>query len=252
MTKEIKKIETQSTSLAAFADDAWGFDAIDPKDIIIPRLLLLQANGKLVADEKGAAGDILNTTTYEKLGSGRKKDKKDISVIPIKMYKTLLTELKRDGTKSFVSLKPITPGMEIPPYDVEQGDGSVLLNMQCINVYFLLASEATDPTALPHVITFKNSSYNAGKVIANHFLGCLRARAAGFKDERAIPAATVFSLGANGHTNERGQTFFVYEVSKARNASVDELAAAHAWAGLLKGKEVKEASETAQGEDIPF
>lgn len=247
MSKEVAK--KQSTEVVDLGIDAWDFDGVDSRDIIIPRLLLLQSNSSLVAEGKGEAGDIIDTTSYVVRGSGHIKRKKDIEIIPFKIFNSILVERVEGEDKKYVSNNPILPGDQIPDYEVPQADGSVIRSGMCHNLFALDVETLDDPSSLPYIITFKGGSRMAGKKLGDYFNGCLRAMSAGFKDHRAIPAGHVFKLGAVSTKNNDGRPYYALEALKDKPSTIEQIKTAKLWLDAMKTKNVV----TAKDEDgAPF
>ena len=83
-TKEVVTKEDDKVPMRVSSQDgvAAGFDEVDPqKDIIMPRLAVLQGLSGMVSDGKGVMGDLANSLTKENLG-------KEVSFIPLFLFKT--------------------------------------------------------------------------------------------------------------------------------------------------------------------
>lgn len=218
--QEVKDVATQAPggALAAAPTGDWGAEAVDSKDLLIPKLLLMQGLSDAVADERAQMGDIVNSVTYEKLG-----DKKaPVEIIPLKIFKTWVISLKKKGEDKheFDSIVNMDSSNADLPWEETLPDGTELRRDQTINVYALVASELTDGAALPYVVSFRRTSYIAGKKIATHF--------AKMSMLKQPPAARTVKLTCSIEKNEKG-TYYTYDVEPGRVTTQDELATAYSW-----------------------
>ena len=140
--------------------------------------------------------------------------------------------IMEDG--DYVQTVPVTPKNEAWQFE-EVVAGKLVKRMKGINYYVLLVSDIEAGEAFPYILTFRSTSFNAGKKLATH-LAKLRM----FKQPSA---AQVFALSATREKNDKG-TFMVLNVAPSRKATEVEKAAAYQWyQGLKVTKNVKVADE---------
>ena len=85
-------------------------------DIIIPKVLLMQGLSDFVQDRKAAIGDMVRSTTAEKLGD----DKTPISFIPLKMSNAWTISEKIDEKYEFRRVELRNAANEDLPYEFEE------------------------------------------------------------------------------------------------------------------------------------
>jgi hypothetical protein len=219
MTQELKKKETTELTTPAAAPIT-----INKKDLLLPKLLLLQGSSALVNEGKFVNGDIINSLTEEKLGDKTKQ----IEILPISYYSTW-TVLEK-GSGKFVGSIPYQEGKELP-YDGESDDGRAVNNYYTINVYALLVKELEQGAALPVLISFRSKSLTTGKrLITSHFLFCQMHKAPAY-------AKSVF-LGCTYQKNDKG-SFHIFSIALGKKATPEQMAAAQMWESTLRGGDVK-------------
>jgi len=130
-----------------------GLEDIGAEDLIIPKVLLLQFNSKLVKEQGKTAGTYLNGGTMEDLG-------KSFEFIPIKATK-YVDALKPEGKRmvfEFRTYKLEDPRLAGRRYFPKDG---VKANATTVMSFLVLIN------GLPAVIAFKSTGYNTGKRLAS-------------------------------------------------------------------------------------
>lgn len=201
--QENKALSTQVVDLTA--------DVFDTSDIIIPRLMLMQAMSPQVSDGKAAPGDILESSDSQvvaKLGSR-------IELIPIMGFKEWYhyEEVPGQAAPEYLGKEPWTQQNK-GFLKKETRDGKTILHLPVIDFFMLATNKLED---LPFLVAFKKSSYNSGKKLSTHFQMA--------PDKKYIPWSSVFTL--SGHkTSYEKYTYFIYEVEKTRECKQEEFEAA--------------------------
>ena len=217
-----KKQETALINPEAYSD-LMDDTPVDKRDFLIPKLLLMQSMSPLVQEEKARTGEIRDSIDGKKI-----TDKEGIlEIIPFAVYKTWVT-LTKEGSE-FVDQVPVTPYN----YEMEREgtrNGVAVLNYETINYYCLLPEEIKNGMFMPYVVSFRSTSYKAGKTLETH-----RARLQEFG--KPLPFKT-FNLGCVSRTNDKG-TFYVYTIAESRNSTEEELNAVKHWNRLIKAGETK-------------
>lgn len=201
-----------------------GFDA---KDVLIPKILLMQGLSVLVTEGKAVMGDIVNSVTQEKLG-----DKNNhVEFIPISGFKTWQISVKdEDDEYKFDKNVPFTPENATWQYEQKDELGRDVKNVLCLNFYVILPKEIAGGEAFPYVITFRSTSRNAGKQLATHFMN-----SALFKK---APYGKTMKLGCFMDKNDKGP-YYVYEVKPGRAATQEEIDAVKIWLPVIASGSAK-------------
>lgn len=196
-TKEVMKKEAKN-ELAQFQDmDMSVFGTTTSQDILIPKLLAMQGLSDYVTEEKAQMGDIVNSVTGEVLaGKGV-----PINFVPLTRFKTW-ARYEQDGAKlKYVGTEPDT-GQNYKWEEVGS-DGKKYRNDQVLNFYILLEGDLQKPFALPYLLTFKRTSYTAGKKLNTQYEMSL---AGGYP-----PFVQSYKLQTAKEQNDHG-TFYVWDV----------------------------------------
>ena len=109
MTKEVtvKESNEVSTNVQSSGNFSQGVDA---SDIIIPKILLMQAISQLVEQDKAKQGDFIHSLDEVVVGS---KEDKPVEFIPLGMYKTLQTY----EDNKYIKTESLTPENANLPYE---------------------------------------------------------------------------------------------------------------------------------------
>ena len=211
--KDPTAITTELASLMA------GEMPVDSRDFLIPKILLMQSTSELVKQEKARAGEIRGSVDTNKIADREGK----VEIIPFTVYKTWVTFLKKGST--FVRQVPFTPENCTLPRE-EMVDGHEVVNFETLNYYCLLPDEIKAGMFMPYVVSFRSTSYTAGKTLES-----MRAKLAEFK--KPLPFKT-FWLSSNPRKNDKG-SFYAYGITESRNTTDAELEAVKKWYQLVKG-----------------
>lgn len=222
----------------------WAFQG-DASDILIPRILLAQSTSKVVQDEKVAFGQLYRSTTLEALGG---KDK-PLALIPLYMTKTWVFSQKVGGKYEFRAIEPFTEENRNEPWQFTRPGNPVQewKREQNLNFFCLLPTDIAkdqearaqaaageipdlDASLLPCVISFKSTSYKAGKTLVTHF-----AKAADFN---MAPFVNFFEVKTTKTTNDQG-TFYVLEVLKGGKTEKAHQELCKRWRNIVSNTAVK-------------
>lgn len=225
-TKEVaKKAAALSTHIDPFAMAPTDTPDIDPADILLPNILLMQGPSKFVAEGKFVIGDIINSVTEEKIGD----KKKGITFAPIKKFKTM-TVMKFDGTMFvFDRALPWTPELAQKPFE-ETVNGTKYKNYPTLNFYIMLEEDLKKPSALPSVIKFKSTSLKAGKALVNHW-----AQAA---DIGKKPFSGMLTLSCSSQT-KNNKNYHVFDVKFAKDTPIEYAEKLLRWEKILMTEKLK-------------
>ena len=221
-------------------ESGWGAETADPGDILIPKILLMQGLSEAVADEKAQMGDMIDSLTFEQLGTGRGDTPSPIKLIPLVSFKQWIIYEKLGGDKiqfkEIVDFTPANANMEKETEDEKR--------VLCLNFYVMLADQVEDPTAIPYLLSFRITSFRTGQKLSTHFSKCARAK--------VPPAASIFSLSAKKRQNDHG-TFYVYELEPSGKTSEEGLKLAYEWYKTIRAGQtrVDDSDLKAPSEDAP-
>lgn len=240
MTKEV--VVKESTALAK-GGPAWGSEGIDASDVVIPKLLLMQGQSEFVAAGKVKAGDIVKSTTGDLLGGAAG----GVEIIPFMTFKTWVLSEFSGSRYEFRGVEPITAENVNEPLEWNVGSKAWRRD-RCLNFYVLLPAdiskemkalkkleekgELPDPgdALLPCVLSFRRTSYGAGKDLATHFM-----KAATFN---VPPAVSKFKLLSKLEKNDQG-TFYIFTIEPAGKSSEEEINACKKWYEVISHTKVK-------------
>lgn len=202
-------------------------------DVVIPRVLLMQGLSEFVTDRKAQMGDIVRSTTAEKLGG----PESPVEFIPL-TYKNFWVNFEiMGGTPEYRSKEVRNASNEHLEWDYEK-DKVPWKRMKLIEVYALLVQDLKaeeenlkafketgvlpdlEKTLLPVALTFRSTSYNAGKSLVTHFT---KASTFGVK-----PFAYSLQLSCDSTKNDKG-SFYVYKVGNAKPLTHQYLEVADRW-----------------------
>lgn len=233
MTTESKELVTQTINEIAISPDftpeqfAGDYDA---KDVVIPRISLMQGLSEAVADGHANMGDIVNSVNYEKLGG---KDS-PVDIIPLKLFKTVTESVQRDGSWEYVKTYQWDALSANLPLEDKDPEGNAIKRDRCLNVYCLVAKELEAGTAFPYLLTFRRTSFMAGRKLSTHL-----SKAAFMKQ---YPWSHVLGLTCNLVKGDKGN-YYVYDVVVKRRSTMPEQLAGAEWARMVVGTSVTVAPE---------
>jgi hypothetical protein len=229
---------TSSTEVANVEDlSQWGLEeqVIDSKDVILPRVWLMQALSKLVAeDEVASAGDIVNSVSEEIIAPSGEW----LKVVPVKFEKLWFVMSKTEDKPDLLAIEPVTP---LNASREREGtyEGQPCSFNYALRFYLLLEGED-----LPAVVTFKSTSLRAGKQLLTE---------AYVKNIKAgkNPASRYLALSSQKQKNDKG-VYYVFAVKAMEETPIDVQREALQWVNTLKKEVPKiagdEAEPTAQAE----
>ncbi len=265
----VAKTETKELTVAQPTPQAEG---VLNSDILIPRLLLMQGLSDFVAGRKAQMGDMVRSTTVEKLGD----IETPISFIPLKIT-TSWRENEKVGQKfEFRRSYPrggkneqlpwnffMTPeGEELP---APSGRTTEWQRQKTIDVVALLprdieafqkemkkaeeSGEMPDvsKTVLPINISFRSTSFNAGRAVSTFFaqVAEMAQYAKGLKHYHHV-----LPLSVKAEKNDKGN-YYIFEVGKPAKASAELIEVADRWYQRLAAANVV-VDEGAVDDTIPF
>lgn len=237
-------------------EGAWGTEGVLSNDLILPRLMLMQALSKFVSDDNvGAkAGEIRDSVEGKLLGNTKSPAK----IIPFFSTTTWVVNKEVNGKFEFHKIESRREG-ERREYEVIV-EGTRYRNSACINLYCLSYDDVKTGMVTPYEVNLKSFSFKyAGRSFTQ--------LASKLKGNNKSLASAVFELGVKKEENDKG-SFYAYTMSLAKDADgkvhfttpeeqamayqqYKQIYAAYADNRLKMNTEDEEVSSTAS-ESIPF
>lgn len=212
---------------------------IDASDILLPRVLLAQPLLELVVDGKFQSGDILLGGSSPKLLAKRGES---VEFIPVSTHKSFTIWKQTDRDPIYVRSEPLSPENINAPWQWSEG-GENYRRDRILNFYVLpvdgISKEAEamkkfqeegelpDPDAalLPWALSFKKTSYNAGRDLVTWFKKC--------EHFGMPPFVSTWKLSAYLEKGEKG-SYNVYKLEKGRKVEPEEMKAALKWSETIR------------------
>lgn len=235
-TKEMKKKNQETLpevkkqqAIAAAAplpedlQGAWGAEEATGEDIIIPKLLLMHGQSKLVQKGDHNIGELVKSTTGELLAG--KKDK--ILVIPFQMWKSWrISELDEKGQAQWRGEEAWTTSNTDADWEYEK-DGKKMRRDRSYNFYGILVKDIEKDEAFPIRLSFVRTSKKAGHQIADFFAQC--------KAKKVPPASQVWEIGSEA-VERGGNTYQTFTSRAIRKTEMKELQICKFWYDQLRLK----------------
>lgn len=228
-------------------------------DALIPRLLLMQGLSEFVQDRKAQQGDMVRSTNVEKLGD----PEVSVELIPITFQNRWRLEEEVKGKFEFRGSEPRTAKNDEQPWEFTHM-GAKWKRTKVIDLYAVLPKDIAaedaekkkvqetgempdlNKTLMPVLVSFRSSSYKAGKKIVDHFIKAqtFNAKAHYYK----------MNLKTYQDKNDKG-SYYVFDLEGSKPITANEREVADHWQGILARNidsiqvhEVDEAGEVAAKE----
>lgn len=241
MSNEITTAQTKELSTTEAANTSGGEEILSGS-IVIPRLLIMQGLSELVTERKAVLGDIVRSQPVEILGN----PEKPVKFIPITFNNEWMLSEKVGAKFEFRGMEKMTAANEHLPWEFKK-DGVDWKRTKVVNLYVLLPSdieaekaelakaangEMPDPDKVlfPLLLSFRSTSFPAGKDIVTHFA---KAKHFGVKGY-----VSTMELSCYQDKNDSG-SFYVAKVTKCGQTSKDYLAACESWYNILQTRKVE-------------
>ena len=199
-------------------DANWGAGQdLDKSDLVLPKIMLMQAMSDLVSEGKAKPGDFINSVDGTVLGS---KDK-GVEVIIFRANKIIQVY----NGDEYVRTEPFTAETQSLLYD--KSEGPDFRKNVVMNFSVLLPKDVKDGSAFPMILSFKRTSLGAGKKLATLLIR--------LQMMKKPSAAKVFKISAEQQENDKGK-FFTMNVAEGRDTTEQEILDAQLWYKLTEGK----------------
>lgn len=207
--KETKEIAPKGPS-ALSAELAADFDFGDAsmfnfRDLIIPKILVMQGLSKLVAEGEAKMGDIVDTAANTVIGSVREKDKKPVRFYPLQMFRYWVKRLiDSDGKLQFDSATPWTAANADMPWDIMDGEKKIGTNEETVVFAVVPEHNVDNIDEPPRLMSFRKTSLKQTKALKHHFFMCMSTR-------KEVPFQTAFELTGRLDKNDKGEQWYLPE-----------------------------------------
>lgn len=255
MSNQVAKKEATHLTVA---QPHQGQETILKSDVVIPKLLLMQGLSELVNERKAQQGDIVRSTTGEKLGD----DKTAVEIIPLTFKNVWILQEKVGKKYEYRGLEPRTAANEAAPWEFEQ-NGAEWKRTKAVDVFAILPKDVDaelveikkfqdtgeipdlNKTLLPVVVRFQSTSFKAGRDIVTHFT-----KAAGMAKYGVKPYSVTVKLKCYQDKNDKG-TFFVFETAQGTKVNPAQLERAEEWYKIVTSQNVQvDESDVREDEDM--
>lgn len=223
--KEVAEVQQPQAPAVQDPDASWGSENVDSKDLLVPKILVMQGLSQLVADGSANVGQIRESLGGTLLGG----KEKPVELIAFSSFRTWVCFEKINDKDEYTGTMPITPENEGLPIN-EIVNGLEVRRDKCLNFYVLVADEVKSGMAFPYVVSFRRTSAQAGKKLSTF--------AAKFKAFGKPMACKTMMLKAVPIENDKGK-FFGFDIELGRDTSPEELKEARKWYDAFKTSNVK-------------
>lgn len=213
----------------------WGVPQMTSRDIVIPKILPMQAMSKKVTAGEAKFGEFRDSLTDEVVGD----EKRPIEFIPFFMEKCYVVMRKEKGQYKFNRTVPLVAENEGEDFE-QTNEGHEEKWYRTQNFYVLFPNEIENGAAIPKLLSFRSSSAKAGNKLATvMFMQNLKAG--------KTPAAQVMQLSGAKTSNDKG-TFIVMDVKTVRESTEAEVAEAFNWVKTIRAGSAKVDHSDLEGE----
>lgn len=250
MSQELAKTDSTALTDPSRVGVVEGFDDWSAEDVSIPILNLLQSSSELVKKGMGKLGDFIDPVSGMNLGP-------KIEVILLRMRNGAIYFDRKKNPKSFVC-RSVNQVVSLNgdscaqcPYDANfnkwHGDEPPKCSA-CKEFLCVLASSVPDKTPYPIWLSFRKTSFGAGKNLAN--------KSFSLSQRTKLPIyGQVWVISSKEEANAKGD-FMNYVIEQGRQLSAEELEVARGFWTAVKDWDIKnsamavetvEHAETADG-----
>ena len=252
--KEVAKKETTAVAVQPSTPQ----ETVLRSDVIIPKVLLMQGLSEMVTERKAMMGDMVRSTTGEKLGD----DKSPLEIIPLTFKNTWVLQEQVAGKFEYRGIEPRTAANEGLEWDFVK-NGAKWKRVKSIELFALLPADVDaelaeiakfektgempdlNKTLLPVVISFRSTSYTAGKSVVTHFT-----KAAGMAKYGVKAHGFTLSVKCRPEKNDKG-SYFVWDVAQGKKVSPKAYERAEEWYSVISADQNLKVDEAAEQTSAP-
>lgn len=235
--------EENKKELATAAQDmsAWGAAPVNQKDIIIPRIQLMQPMSEKVTAGDAAFGEIRESLNNDLLGGFEEP----IGIIPFMMKKVwMVFNANNSEEPEYMETVDITPENEDLKYEDEimvEGVPTKISRIRTMNFFVLLEKELLTGAAIPYILSFSKTSLKAGKKLATQMY---------VKNANAgvIPPGIICQLSSQVQKQDK-RSWAVFDIEPGKKTPEDWCGTAFHWFKVINEGKAK-IDEKAFTEDV--
>lgn len=226
MSTELVTKETNANLIKAYEDVGY---EVNHKDLMIPKLLLMQATSKLISSGEARFGEVVNNVTMEIVGDF----KKSFKVLPFFCKKVWTISKFENGKYNFYKVEDVTHNNLSKPYE-EVIDGVKYKNEYTFNYYVL-----TSVSDIPAVISFRGQSETEGKKLYTQMFVVN-------KQMGLLPCGKWAEIKPESKSNAKG-TFAVLKAKLCDVSTSEEKQACVNWLNSINNMSVVESDTAEEG-----
>lgn len=228
MSKELVKSQTTELSTSTQFED---FE-VDTRNIVIPKILLMQPISDKVTEGIAKYGDFLNSMTGEVVGN----IDKGLEVIPLSSKNYHIVSVKEGTDWNFLRIDPIVSMADDnkPFDDIENGE---VIKRQKVLEFFVMAPAVSE---LPFTVQFRGMSFRNGKAFYTMAFAMAKAM-------RVMPYERTLILNGTKTKNDKGN-FAILTFKSGRKSTAEEIEKSKMWYSTIKASNVVVHDETVQAE----
>lgn len=217
---------------------AWGSEGASSKDLVIPKIQLIQANSNACKEGLGRPGDLMHLLTKEILAPKGQP----LEILPILSIGSWVVQTPKsdDGDMGkFIRKYALTSDNDSDDWKLEQfEENQPVIHMKALTYLVLLANRIN---GFPFFIEFNSTNKAGGKLLStiiqeNKFEG------------KPAPARVV-AVSTSLKTYLKN-SWFVMGVRPVRSSTSEEVAACKKWYDLFNEKKLEQAEEAEA--EVPF
>lgn len=226
-----KEVATKETTAVSTEVQQWGSDVNVGKDLLISKVLTMQAMSEMVVEDGAKMGEFRDSLTKEIYGDITKP----VAFIPFHCRKMWDIMIAKDGGDfEWEKTLPVVEDPTSPEYNdnwewnVEEGTTKIRRVRRMD--FFCLIAEQIGKGALPVTISFRSTGYKSGQVLLNQMY-------VRNKMQKKSPAGVVMNMSGIKEKNDKG-TFIIPQVAPLRDATTEEQNEAFYWYKLINASNV--------------
>jgi hypothetical protein len=250
MTTAVAKQEAMTPALVADTPA----ETVLKSDVVLPKLLLTQALSEVVVDKEKSpdgktleSGQIIRSTTKEIVGDSDKP----VEIVPLTFTNQWMLQEMVGKQYEFRGYEPRTAKNEDLPWEFTD-KGTQWRRVKVLTLFALLPADVTaeqanierfkkdpsqgfdmDKVLLPVAISFRNTSFAAGRTVATHFAKAQQMAKFGVK-----PYSGSLMLTCKQEKNDKG-AYYVFGVEPGKRVAPELYTKATEWASTLGSTAVK-------------
>lgn len=232
MSKEVTTKKDNVPEALSANLDAWGdSNEMTAEDLVIPKILTMQATSKFAKDRKHPAniGDFVNSLTGVVLGNMDTA----LELIPFHVHKVweLLVDRSKSGKFEWAGFEDYNKLTMSAPRQYHDNDGNPAVRNLVYHIYVLRPSEVKDGSAMPYIVSIKRTSSKAAKKLMTQMYVTNR-------NQGKVPPAKVVGLTGEEVSNDQN-SWIINDLNTVRDSTNEEIAAAFEWMQLVKRGEAR-------------